>query len=106
MIHFFLLLTWVIVYKSWGYPSIGAPTTLTHGKVGWVGGVLILDVGLLRGHGRRHCYPGILGLLSQTSQWLLALIVQPFQPVRILRRVDARQEIVGGVDAHFFRIIA
>lgn len=67
MIRFFLLLTWVIVYESWGYPSIGAPTTLTHGKVRWVGGVLILDVGLLRGHGRRHCYPGILGLLSQTS---------------------------------------
>lgn len=93
------------MYKSWGHPSIGAPTTLTHGKVGWVGGVLILDIGLLRGHGRRDCYPGILGLLSQTSHRLLALIVQPFQPIRVLCRVDARQKIVGCMEAHSFQII-
>lgn len=94
------------MYKSWGHPSIGAPTTLTHGKVGWVGGVLILDVGLLGGHGRRDCYSGILGLFSQTSHWLLALIVQPVQPIRLLRGVDARQEIVGCMEAHSFQIIA
>ncbi|TNN44257.1 hypothetical protein EYF80_045540 [Liparis tanakae] len=86
-------LTWVVVDQGWGHPSVGAPAALAHRQVRRVGGVLVLDVGLLGGHGRRHPGPGVLGLFGQNSHRILIFILQLVQSVRILQ-VDGRREIV------------
>lgn len=81
--------------QGWGDPSVGGSATLAHGEVGLVGGVLVLYVGLLGRHGRRHSHPGTLRLLGKTPQRLLLLLVQTLQPLRLLS-IDAGQTAVGG----------
>lgn len=87
-------LTWVVVDQGWGDPSVGGGATLAHGEIGLVGGVLVLYVGLLGRHGRRHSHPGTLRLLGKTPQCLLLLVVQSLQPLGLLR-IDARQTVMG-----------